>query len=40
METHSSIFLGWKNPWTEVQAGYSAWGSKKSDMTEYAGVVY
>ena len=34
METHSSIILGWKNPWTEVQVGYSPWGSKKLDMTE------
>ena len=35
METHSSIILGWKNPWTEVQVGYSPWGSKKLDMTEW-----
>ena len=35
METHSSIILGWKKSMTEVQAGYSPWGSKELDMIEW-----
>ena len=31
MATHSSI-LAWRIPWTE--AGYSAWGHKRVNMTE------
>ena len=35
METHSSI-LTWKIPWTERSlVGYSPWGRKESDMTEW-----
>ena len=33
MVTHSSI-LAWRIPGTENLAGYSPWGSKKSDTTE------
>ena len=35
MGTHSSI-LAWKIPWTERSLmGYSPWGRKESDMTEW-----
>ena len=34
MATHSSIFA-WRIPWTESLAGYSRWGCKESDTTEY-----
>ena len=34
METYSSI-LAWRNPQTEEPVGYSPWGCKESDMTEY-----
>ena len=34
MATHSSI-LGWRIPWTGILAGYSPWGHKESDMTDY-----
>ena len=34
MATHSSI-LAWRIPWTEEPAGYSSWGHKESDTTEY-----
>ena len=33
--THSSI-LDWRFPWTE-ESGYSPWGLKESDMTEWLG---
>ena len=33
METHFS--LAWKIPWTEEPGGYSSWGHKESDMTEW-----
>ena len=32
--THSSI-LAWKIPWTEGLVGYSPWGCKESDTTEW-----
>ena len=32
--THSSI-LAWRLPWTEETGGYSSWGCKESDMTEW-----
>ena len=34
MSTHSSI-LAWRIPWTESLVGYSSWGHKKSDTTEW-----
>ena len=34
MAAHSSI-LAWEIPWTEELAGYSSWGHKKSDTTEW-----
>ena len=34
MATHSSI-LAWRSPWTEEAEGYSAWGRKESDTTDY-----
>ena len=34
MATHSS-FLAWEIPWTEEPAGYSRWGHKELDMTEW-----
>ena len=34
MATHSSI-LAWRIQWTEELAGYSPWGCKESDMTEW-----
>ena len=34
MATHSNIFA-WRIPWTEEPAGYSLWGRKESDMTEW-----
>ena len=34
MTTHSRI-LAWKIPWTEKPVGYSRWGRKESDMTEW-----
>ena len=34
MATHSSI-LAWKIPWTEEPVGYSPWGRKESDTTEW-----
>ena len=34
MATHSSI-LAWKIPWTEKPGGYSPWGCKESDTTEW-----
>ena len=27
--------LAWKTPWTEGSGGYSPWGRKESDMTEW-----
>ena len=32
--THSSI-LAWRIPWTEEAGGYSPWGHKESDTTEW-----
>ena len=32
--THSSI-LAWKVPWTEEPVGFSPWGHKESDTTEW-----
>ena len=32
--TYSSI-LAWRIPWTEEPGGYSPWGCKKSDTTEW-----
>ena len=34
MATHSSIFA-WRIPWQMSLMGYSPWGSKLSDMTEW-----
>ena len=34
MATYSSI-LAWRVPWTEEPVGYSPWGCKGLDMTEY-----
>ena len=34
MATHSSI-LAWKIPWMEDLEGYSPWGRKKSDTTQW-----
>ena len=34
MEAHSS-FLAWQIPWTEDLAGYSPWGCKELDVTEW-----
>ena len=34
MATHPSI-LAWRIPWTEELAGYSPWGCKESDTTEW-----
>ena len=34
MEAHSSI-LAWKIPWREELGGYSSWGHKESDSTEW-----
>ena len=34
METHSST-LAWKIPWTAEPVGYSPWGLKESDTTEW-----
>ena len=34
METHSST-LAWRIPWTEEPGGYSPWGRKELDMTEW-----
>ena len=34
MATYSSI-LAWRVPWTEEPMGYSPWGCKGLDMTEY-----
>ena len=34
MATHSSI-LAWKISWTESLVGYSPWGNKESDTTEW-----
>ena len=34
MASHSSI-LAWRIPWPESLVGYSPWGHKESDMTEW-----
>ena len=34
MAIHSSI-LAWRIPWTESLAGYSSWGRRESDTTEW-----
>ena len=34
MATHSHI-LAWKIPWTEEPGGYSSWGCKELDLTEW-----
>ena len=34
MAAHS-IILAWRIPWTEEPGGYSPWGHKESDMTEW-----
>ena len=34
MATHS-IILAWRIPWTEEPGGWSPWGHKESDMTEW-----
>ena len=34
MATHSSV-LAWRIPWTEEPAGYSPWGCKRLDMSEW-----
>ena len=34
MATPSSIFV-WRIPWTEEPGGYSSWGHKESDRTEW-----
>ena len=38
MATPSSI-LAWKIPWTEESVGYSPWGCKESDTTEYPSML-
>ena len=35
MATHSSI-LAWKVAWADNLVGYSLWGHKELDLTEYA----
>ena len=37
MATHSSI-LPWKNPWQKSLEGYSPWGCKEWDMTDWLTV--
>ena len=37
MATHSSI-LTWEIPWQRSLAGYSPWGHKESDTTEYTHI--
>ena len=39
MATHSSI-LAWEIDGQRSLAGYSAWGSEESDMTEQAHILY
>ena len=34
MTTHSNILI-WEIPWTEEPGGYSPWGCKESDTTEW-----
>ena len=34
MATHSSL-LAWRIPWTEEPGGYSPWGGKELDITEW-----
>ena len=34
MATHSST-LAWRIPWTEEPGGFSSWGRKESDTTEW-----
>ena len=34
MATHSSV-LAWRIPWTEETVGYSPWGCKEADTTEW-----
>ena len=36
---HSSIFA-WRIPWTEGLSGYSPWGHKESDTTEWLSILY
>ena len=33
--TACSSNLAWEMPWTKTLAGYSSWGCKESDTTEY-----
>ena len=35
MATYSNI-LAWKIPWTEEPGGYSPWGRRESDTTDWA----
>ena len=37
MATHSS-FLAWEIPWQKSLMGYSPWGRKELDMTEYLSI--
>ena len=39
MATHSSI-LAWRIPWIGELVGYSPWGRKESDMTEWLTLTY
>ena len=39
MVTHSSI-LAWKIPWTKEPGGYSPWGGKESDTTEWLSLTH
>ena len=35
---HTPVFLPGKSPWTEEPGGYSPWGCKELDMTEWLGT--
>ena len=39
MATHSSVLPG-ESPWTEEPVGYSPWGCKESDMTEWLSTAH
>ena len=39
MATHSGI-LAWRIPGTEEQEGYSPWGGKESDTTEWLALLH
>ena len=39
MATHSRT-LAWKIPWTEERVGYSPWGCRESDTTEWLHFIF